>query len=422
MKNLLLTLILLTQALGYTVRLERVDSTAFPAVSIRLSAWDENGLPLTALQAADFTLQEDGGAPFHPQQVLVDARTPLNVALLLDVSGSMDGKPLQDAKTAAARFLDRLTSGDSVALLAFNETLDPAPASLNPKFELPFGKDLKPYYDLVEGLESGGGTPLYEAVAKAAQLFPQQTQGRRAALLLSDGRNDPAYRGDAEAALELAKAAQVPFFVIGLGGEIDEPYLRRLAEETGGLYRAAPTSAELAQLFNEMASLLKTQYILSYSSTLPPDGKTHTLSVQVDLPSGALTVERELGPLPAAPVVASTPTVNAGERLAPVPTVVIAVTQIMAGESPTGLPEKRGEAEEPTAPAPADAASAWGGWLLWGGAALLGFVLLGIVWRSRQKAAQPAEEACARCGHDLTGKPGACPQCGDTRRLPKLKV
>jgi predicted amidophosphoribosyltransferase len=37
---------------------------------------------------------------------------------------------------------------------------------------------------------------------------------------------------------------------------------------------------------------------------------------------------------------------------------------------------------------------------------------------SRRKL-KPAPEVCAKCGYDMTGRSGACPQCGETRRLPK---
>ncbi len=37
-----------------------------------------------------------------------------------------------------------------------------------------------------------------------------------------------------------------------------------------------------------------------------------------------------------------------------------------------------------------------------------------------QKKQKPLPEACARCGFDLTGRAGPCPQCGEMRRLPKL--
>jgi len=58
------------------------------------------------------------------------------------------------------------------------------------------------------------------------------------------------------------------------------------------------------------------------------------------------------------------------------------------------------------------------GWVL---AAVAAVVLsLGWVWLRRKPAPTPATEQCAKCGYQF--KPlqgGACPHCGETRRLPK---
>ena len=49
-----------------SLHLDRVDVTAYPNITVHLSAWDESGLPLAGLTPENFTLQEDGGETFHP--------------------------------------------------------------------------------------------------------------------------------------------------------------------------------------------------------------------------------------------------------------------------------------------------------------------------------------------------------------------
>jgi len=52
---------------------------------------------------------------------------------------------------------------------------------------------------------------------------------------------------------------------------------------------------------------------------------------------------------------------------------------------------------------------------------ILGLALLFVLYFNRWNARpKPTAEQCAQCGFDLTGKSGPCPQCGGTRRLPKL--
>jgi VWFA-related protein len=423
MKHILLSLLILlslaaplraaqAQQPSLSVYLETVDTTAYPQVIVRLNAWGADGLPLAGLQAADFTLQEDGGAPFHPLSAVADSHAPLHVALVIDVSGSMAGQPLVDAKAAAARFLDRLAPGDYAALVAFSDTVDPDPAVLDPARELDFTSDRTPLYDRIEALQAGGETHLYNAAAKAVNLFQDIPAGHRAILLLSDGRNEPTNVGDPAQAIQLAQEAHIPIFVIGLGSAIDEPYLRRLAGDSGGLYRGAPSSAELADLFADMAALLKTQYVLTFESQLPADGNSHTLSLALNAQGAVASAEATLGPLPLAPTQAPTatptepPPPTATPTELPPPTITPTETPPPTATSiPTPIPE-----EEP-AGIP---------WLPVGlGLAALAVAMI-LLFTLRRKP-KPAPEACARCGFDLTGKTGACPQCGETRRLPKKK-
>ena len=383
-----------------------VDVAQFPEVQVYLSVWDQNGLPVTGLEAQHFELREDHGPVRHPSQVYEDTQAPLQVVLALDISGSMAGKPLEDAKAAAARFLDRLGPEDRAALIAFSSPVDPDPAHLDGVREVGFTRDLDLVYEAIENLQSGGGTALYNAAQKAVGMAAALPAGHRAVLLLTDGRNDPPEVGDPDLAITLAREHRVPVFVIALGQDVDEAYLRRLARETGGIFRSAPSSAELARLFDEMAALLKTQYRLVYRSNLAPDGDFHELEIRVRAPQrGATAVETvRFGPLPAAsptatpsptPKPAPTPTQTAR----PSPAVAVVVTPQVTPASAGPLPSER----------------AW----LWV-VALAGFAaLLAIFIRLRRRRRRPVVEFCAKCGYELTSHVGACPVCGSTRRLRK---
>ena len=391
------------QANGLSLHIEQVDAAGFPTVSIRLNAWDGAGLPFANLSATDIDLQEDGGAPFHPANLAADTQAPLGVALVLDISSSMAGAPINDAKVAAARFLDRLQKGDQAALVAFSNPVDPDPGLLDPARELAFTTDLAPVYDLVEKLTANGSTQLYNASTKAVRMTAGLPAGHRAVLLLTDGRNEPAEIGNPDEAIRLAQEANIPFFVIGLGDQIDETYLRRLASETGGLYRAAPRSSELAQLFADTAILLKTQYLLSYQSPLAPDGARHALTVRLNTAQGSTDSKIEFGPLPAAPIATATPE----------PTV----TAIPPSATPVWVATP--QATLVPTPEPFFSMKRGWGWAL-GAVIVLALVLL-FVYFNMRRPTPPTPEICAQCGFDLTGKPGACPQCGSSRRMPKRK-
>ena len=384
-----------------------VDVTGFPDVTVHLNVWDSSGLPVTGLTADDFQVWEDDGPALRPVKVVEDTQAPVQVVLVLDVSGSMAGQPLADAKTAAARFLDRLGAGDQAALIAFSSPVDPDPAHLNSRRELGFTGDLTPVYEAVENLQSGGETALYNAVQKAVALAAAQPVGHRAVLLLTDGRNEPADVGDPVVGIALAQRHHVPVFVIGLGQDIDETYLQKLATETGGLFRKAPSSAELARLFGDMATLLKTQYRLTYRSALAADGKEHTLRLVVHTPQGVGEVAEgvALGPLPQ-----PTPTSKPSPTIAPTATAVPSPTPL---PSPSPLPEVTPAAT--SAVVTPSNGTPW--WIIAAGGGLL---LLGaVIALAKRRRKQTVREFCAQCGYELTDHTGACPVCGSTKRLRK---
>lgn len=392
-----------------------VDLNDFPTVRVYLSAWDAAGLPLADLAAGQIAIQEDGGPALQPALLQANTEAPLWVALAIDISGSMTGQPLVDAKAAAARFLDRLGAGDHAALIGFSDSVDPI--EFDPQREAAFTTDLKQIYDQVEGLEAGGQTQLYDAAAKAVGLFEGTPQGHRAILLLSDGRNEPAGAGDSQAAITLAQVLRVPIFVIGLGRDIDLAYLQRLAGDSGGLFRAAPRSSELAQLFGETADLLKTEYVLTYQSGLPADGQNHTLNLTLDSGGQRVSASVPMGLLPNRPSSATptattqptaTPSPTPTQTATPPPTPTLTVTPApTATPAPTPTPEASGWL---------DTALAWPG--IGAGLVVLAGLAIGLIWRRRRKS-RIKPEACAQCGFDMTGKSGACPQCGSTKRLPK---
>lgn len=427
---LLLTLLCLTLPSPLTaqsplnLRLDNVDSTAFPNVEVALTVRDADGVPVYGLQAANFELTEDRQPQARP---LSDLRTEVNpeievsVLLALDISGSMQGQPLSDAQQAATRFLDRLTPSDRAALLAFADTVDLTPGQLNPQRERAFSPDKASLIDLIANLTAEGATPLYDAAFKAVRLTAQEPIGNRAVLLLTDGRDEDGAGGagsavaNAESAIREANQANIPIFVIALGSEIDRSYLQRLALETGGTYQETPNSAELTTLFQNVADLLKQQYVLTYESALPADGQTHRLSVQVDLADRTASDEASFGPLPLNP--ASAPTATPEPTPQPLPTETPTAT---ASPSPTASPTPTEPPPAPTLPPNnGDSTAPQGQWLIFG---LLAVLLIGLGGALlAYQLGLGRTMYCRQCGYQLD-KPGACPQCGSTQRVKKPRL
>ncbi|MEM7346847.1 MAG: VWA domain-containing protein [Chloroflexota bacterium] len=417
----LAVLVMPTQAQqALQLRIDTVDIKEFSFVQIALTVRDTDGLPVEGLTQSNFEINEDWQPETLPIiNLTASTQAQVSVILTLDTSGSMSGQPLSDAKTASVRFLDRLDSNDRSAMLAFSGQLELEESS-NPAREIGFSNESAAIYPLIDSLTANGATPLYDAAFKAVRLASEESLGNRAVLLLTDGRDEDGEGGpgsavaNAESAIREANRFNIPIFVIGLGQEIDRAYLQRLALETGGTYQETPDSTELTTLFQNVADLLKQQYILTYESNLPTDGAMHRLSVTIELADRTAIDEVEFGPLPLIidtptpePTIeaTSTPTVtpvpSATNTPTPEPTVAVIITP-----SPS--------ATEP--PDPENSNNALFG--LIGGILALLIVGGGIVFFAINRRQAAATAYCRNCGYTLTG-PGACPQCGNTHRVQK---
>lgn len=400
---MLLTIAATNPSIGFFI--ESINTDNFPRIDVRLSAWDSSGKTLESLSPSDFQIVENKGNPLQPNSLSVDNDSPLAVALVLDVSGSMQGQALIDAQVAAARFLDRLGTEDQAALIAFSSGVDPDPANLKAQREYSFTHELKVIYDAVEGLEAEGSTELYNALQKAIAMTAQLPEGHRAVLLLSDGMNDPENVGDPEIPLQMAKEMNVPVFVIGLGYNYDQEYLDRLASETGGLVRIAPRSSELAQTFDDIAKLLKTQYVLSYESALTSAG--NQVETEFILNNSGMSASRTIQVEGLDEKISAYNTQQTQQAAANVSTSEPTVTEPTVSLAP--LVEEVSPAEEEP-----QLQQLLGQPWLWLGAVGLLAVLSFFLFRRKGK---PVVYHCARCGYKMAEGVNTCPECGETRKM-----
>jgi VWFA-related protein len=256
------------------VTIQQLDEADFLDLRLVVSVTDAGGRPLTGLTAENFQVEAGGvRLPLKDARTVLDAGTGVGVVLAIDVSGSMEGDPLDRAKDVSREFILQLASADAVAALAFTEKVTTVQG---------FTSDQDTAIAAIQSLASGGDTALYSAVTAAADLAHQSNQPRKAILLLSDGQ-DTAAAGSVtrETSIDQAKASGVPFFVVGLGDAIDEPYLSELAQVTGARFFRAPSPGDLQELFDAISTLLRTQYVLTVDGSAIP----------ADQPSLAVTAE-----------------------------------------------------------------------------------------------------------------------------------
>lgn len=214
----------LSQA-GLSLRIDGVATDEFPRMRINVTVRDANGVPVTGLGVENFQIIEDDGAQaISPAEVVPQVNPAVEIAVLLaiDVSGSMKGQPLASANAAANSFLDGLTPNDRAAVLAFSDDVNlnqPFP-QIDEAREHDFTNDKNALKNVINFLEAGGNTPLYDAAFKAVKMTAREPRGNRAVILLTDGRDEvlggPVGSGSkvatADDPIDEAHRANIPIF------------------------------------------------------------------------------------------------------------------------------------------------------------------------------------------------------------------
>lgn len=196
---------------------------------------------------------------------------PLDVAIVVDSSGSMDGAPLAAAKEAAKAFIAELQANDRVALMRFGNDV---------VLVQDFTADRALTSAAIDALVAEGNTALYSATTQAASLIGSSPASRRAVVLLSDGA-DFGGRSTAtrDEAIYASAATGVPYFVIAQGSDLDRPYLQLLAEVTRGRYLEAPNPGDLQSLYVGLGRLLRSQYVITFDASSASAGAASDVTV-----------------------------------------------------------------------------------------------------------------------------------------------
>lgn len=194
----------------------------------------------------------------QPLPSSANERAPLDLAIVIDRSGSMSGEPLAAAKAAAQNLIRGLGAADRVAVLVFDDKVD----VLQP---LGAVADREAIAAKVAQVRSGGSTALFDGwEAGAGQLLGHVAPGRTSrVILLTDGQANRGLVDEDAIAAKVAEAAKagVTTTTVGLGGAFQETLLGKMADAGNGQSHFGQRPEDLEEGFAEEFSLIKSTHL-----------------------------------------------------------------------------------------------------------------------------------------------------------------
>jgi VWFA-related protein len=186
------------------------------------------------------------------------------------LSQSVAGEQLTDLKAAGSALLDNLTPTDQAALLTFSHGLSLGSA---------LTKDVAQLRGVLDDLETAGNTSLFDATY-AAMLLGERDPGRDLLVVFSDGRDTASWLS-ADQVVDAAKRSEIVAYGLTLRGSASGPFLRRLADETGGESFEIDSTRVLPAQFLSILEGFRHRYLVSYSPTGVARSGWHRLEVKV---------------------------------------------------------------------------------------------------------------------------------------------
>ena len=259
-------------------RTDDIFRSGIDLVQMSATVVDEDGRLVGDLRREDFEVFED--AERQTITHFTRDRVPLSVGVVLDVSQSMYGQRIDDARLALDRFVaDLLDPEDEVFVIVFNHTpLVEVGWTLGPLQLRNRLDDIRPY----------GGTSIYDAMMEALPLFDVRQHQRAAVLLISDG-SDTGSHSNVRDVRRLLRRSDAFVYAIAIDAPDTRPIndrvnpfaLREMTSESGGYTEVVHDSPELGPATARIAEELNHQYTLSYISSRPADGSYRSIRLRV---------------------------------------------------------------------------------------------------------------------------------------------
>jgi len=267
------------------INITQVNTDNFPLIKVYFSVLDENNNVISGLNPKYFKLGEKiGSNGENTNQIISDLKLPngnesLNLNLVMDVSDSMTGSKIQQAKDAADNFLKMVNykSGDKIEIISFSDSVN---------INGTFSSDENTLKNCIDGLSTGSATAFYDSLYTALMETNKQN-GHKCIIAFTDGKDNRSHynKGDI---INLSKKLSIPIYVIGIGEDVNQVDLTDLAKETKGYYKFVSDINDIGNIYKDVFTNQKSQYMITYTSK-NAQASSQWRDLIIDLNSGEYT-------------------------------------------------------------------------------------------------------------------------------------
>ncbi len=253
-------------------------------ITFTVTVTDTYGRYVSGLGKAAFSVFDEK----KPQEITYfsDDDSPVSVGVIFDVSGSMGGDKIKRARDALSKFVQTSHNMDEYFLIAFNSRA---------QLLLDKTRDGNQVLDKLTFVQTRNNTALYDACYLGVEKVQRGTHPKRALLLISDGQDNNS-RYTFNELRRLLKESDVTLYGIGILSGSDagsglgmegQGILDELASVSGGKAFFPRSSAEMDDIFEQIALELRHQYSIGYKPVnFNNDGRWHKIKVRVTPPRG----------------------------------------------------------------------------------------------------------------------------------------
>lgn len=270
-----------TMPLDQVARDRGVLRSGVDIVTVAATVVDGDGRLVTGLPREVFEVFEDGDRQTISQ--FTHERVPIGLGMLLDISDSMAGQWIVDARGAIERFLfELLSADDQFFVLTFNHA---------PHLITRWTRDAEVVRRALDTVKPSGSTAIYDALLHALPMIQQRQRQRAAVVMVSDGADTASDAAISDVRTALLRSDAFVYAVAidspnpnGYSRRVNPTALGEITSQSGGHTAVVHNPDELAAATARIAEELNSQYVLGYASRRATDGKYHSIRVSVNLP------------------------------------------------------------------------------------------------------------------------------------------